>query len=137
MSDVKTDKFHGVEYWTSYPNDSSENAKSNFDLSFPIKGGTPKMYLTMIYSGDGWIFFDRIRILAEDKIIFDKNFSREEVTRDNGSGSVWELVTIKITDDIARMASKLGGAKKWPFVLAEIGFSITKWNPKKLIILQN
>ncbi len=112
MSSVTTDKFQGVEYWNSYPKDSITYGNSRFNLSIPMKKGAPEMHLVMSYSGDRWIFFDRIRILAEDEIIFDKKFSREEIARDHESGSVWELVNIKITDDIARMASKLGSAKQ-------------------------
>lgn len=88
MSSVTTDKFQGAEYWDSYPKDSITDAKSRFHLSIPMKGGVPEMHLVIRYSGDRWIFFDRIRILAEDEIIFDKKFSRGEIDRDHESGSV-------------------------------------------------
>lgn len=112
MGGVQIDKFNKVEFWNSYPANSSINSKTHFYLALPANDVAPIIRLVMSYSEDRWIFFNRIRILADENIVFDQIFSRDQIHRDNAASSVWEIAEIDVTDEIARIAAKIGSSKK-------------------------
>jgi hypothetical protein len=54
-------------------------------------GGAPVLHMRTIYFGDRWVFFEKVKIMADDEIVFEKNFSRSDIVRDNADGDVWEV----------------------------------------------
>lgn len=43
-----------------------------------------------VYYGKDWVFYDKIKVMADNEIVYEKNFSRQDVARHNSGGSVWE-----------------------------------------------
>lgn len=42
------------------------------------------------YYGNDWIFFDKVKVMTDDAVVYDRIFEHSEVTRNNSGGSVWE-----------------------------------------------
>jgi len=42
------------------------------------------------YFGDSWVFFDKVKVMADDEVVYQRSFSHRDVVRDNSAGSVWE-----------------------------------------------
>lgn len=67
-------------------------------------GRQPVLRMRSIYYGDRWVFYKKIKVLADNNIIYDRSFTRGEISRDNAGGSVWEVTDyIASADDIAAM----------------------------------
>ena len=71
--------------------------------------GTSRLVMIYLYTGDDWIFFDRITFLV-DGVRYTKTFSYSEVERDNDYGDVWEYCQdISVTDsDVAMLWDIIG-----------------------------
>ncbi len=54
-------------------------------------GGSPYLRMKNVYYGERWIFFQSVKVLADDEIVLEKVVSRRDITRDNAAGSVWEI----------------------------------------------
>jgi hypothetical protein len=64
------------------------------------------------YYGDEWIFYDQIKVMADDNIVYEKQFNYDEVRRDNSSGHVWETADyFALEDDIAALRKIAAAAK--------------------------
>jgi hypothetical protein len=53
--------------------------------------GEPFLRMRTIYFGDRWVFYEKVKIMADDEIVFEKDFRRSDIVRDNADGSVWEV----------------------------------------------
>ena len=62
--------------------------------------GNAWLRLVFHYTGDSWIFFKKITV-SVDVQNYVKDFDYFEVSRDNGSGDVWEYVDISMLRAIA------------------------------------
>jgi hypothetical protein len=54
-------------------------------------GDAPVLHMRTIYFGDRWVFYEKVKIMADDAIVFERNFSRSDIIRDNANGDVWEV----------------------------------------------
>lgn len=46
--------------------------------------------LSPVYYGDDWVFVDRIKVMADDEVVYEHDMARGELIRSNYGGSVWE-----------------------------------------------
>lgn len=112
MGGVEIDKFKSSQFWNSRPGDKEyRDPYTYFYLSSPSDKLSPKARLVIAYIGDRWVFFDRVQILADDDLVFDQRYNREEVSRDNGSSFVMEVVDMPVSEDLAKTAARIGAAK--------------------------
>ena len=50
----------------------------------------PLLRMRTVYFGDDWVFYDSVKVMVDDNVVYERSFSRADVARDNSSGSVWE-----------------------------------------------
>jgi hypothetical protein len=66
--------------------------RTNLDTYLAIPDGLPAILRVMpSYYGDDWIFFNTVKVMADDEIVYQKTFNHNDVLRDNANGSVWEI----------------------------------------------
>ena len=58
----------------------------------------PYARMKAIYFGDDWIFYDSIKVMVDDQVIYKNEFRRAEVARNNSGGSVWEVADYLAND---------------------------------------
>lgn len=52
--------------------------------------GSPVIRMREVYFGDDWVFVDKVRIMCDDEVIYERSFDHNEFVRNNSGGSVWE-----------------------------------------------
>lgn len=61
-------------------------------------GKLPYARIKTIYFGDDWIFYDSIKVMVDDQVIYKNEFRRADVARNNSGGSVWEVADYLAND---------------------------------------
>ncbi|VEB42996.1 Uncharacterised protein [Chromobacterium violaceum] len=85
--------------YSDYP----RGADVNFYIAL-VDYGQPEFFVKPVYKGDSWLFFDRVQFLADGVVVIDKKFKHDELSRDYGSGWVYESADfIAGGDDIAAL----------------------------------
>jgi hypothetical protein len=80
-----------IEKTSFYLSKNRNQSNSGIEAYIGISdGGSPYLRVRPIYYGDNWVFFDKIKVMANDEIVYEKTFPRSAVARDNAAGSVWE-----------------------------------------------
>jgi len=74
-------------------------------------GGSPYLRMKTVYYGDSWVFYDAVKIMADDEIVYEKAFNRRDISRDNEGGSVWEVADYLATPSDQAALGKISGAK--------------------------
>lgn len=99
---VQEDKVRGMSFYypSAFPYYTSSNKwavdKRSFVLPYMgMQGDDVWLRLLCHYTGDDWIFFEKITFAVDDQRFY-KYFSYYDVTRDNGGGDVWEYVDIDV-----------------------------------------
>jgi len=60
--------------------------------------------MMVMYHGSRWIFYDHIKIMADDQIVYQRTYRRSEIKRDNEARSVWEVADyVAQPDDLASL----------------------------------
>lgn len=68
--------------------------------------GLPILRMKTAYFGDDWIFYDSVKIMVDDSVIYGRDFRRTDIDRDNSSGKVWEVVDYVANDlELAALAA--------------------------------
>ena len=67
--------------------------------------------LVFYYTGDSWIFFKKITVSVDGQN-YVKDFDYFEVSRDNGSGDVWEYVDISPSTTDINMLRAIAASKE-------------------------
>lgn len=81
-------------------------SRSGIDAYVSLPDNTlPLLRMKPIYFGDNWIFYESIKIMVDDVIVYERAFKRSDIVRDNSAGSVWE------TADFVAKESELGVLK--------------------------
>lgn len=108
---VETDKVEGVTWYkpSTYPR--YVNSRSYVLPYIGQSGSSEWLRLRFNYTGDDWVFFEKITVWIDGKSYY-KTFSYNEVERDNGSGDVWEWVDISVTDSDMEMLEKIVQSKE-------------------------
>jgi len=108
------DPFQKVSFYNSIPKGDITKSKTYFYLVKPEAGSSPPfLRLVVEYIGEGWIFFDRVQVLAGSDIVLDRQFQHSEVKRTSIYGSiVSETIDFKVDAPVAVGALKIAqGAK--------------------------
>ena len=84
-----------MEKTTFYLSSAGKSLKTGVGTYIGLADGkAPYLRMNTIYYGDRWIFFDKVKIMADDAIVFERQFRRSAITRDNTAGAVWEIADI-------------------------------------------
>ena len=83
------DKMEGVSFFVNKKRIHLEPRLEAY-LSVPDNS---RVYLRVnpTYYGDDWVFYDSIKVMADDKVVYERDMQRKDVVRDNSGGSVWEV----------------------------------------------
>jgi hypothetical protein len=52
--------------------------------------GLPILRMKATYFGSTWVFYDKVKIMADDVVVYDREFEHGRVHHNNSGGSVWE-----------------------------------------------
>jgi hypothetical protein len=86
----KRDKVEKISFYSPKNQDGAHTNLRAY-LSVPDDG---PVFLRMmpLYYGDHWIFFTSLKVMADDEIVYEKNFDLNQVHRDNADEDVWEYI---------------------------------------------
>jgi len=59
----------------------------------------PFLRIRATYFGDDWIFFDSVKTMVDDIVVYGRKFQRPDIVRQNAGGSVWETADYVVGDD--------------------------------------
>lgn len=89
-----------MEKTTFYTSRGANNPKTQLGAYLGIAdGGSPYLRMRTVYYGGRWIFYDHIKVMADDQIVYEKTYRRQDMTRDNEAGSVWEVADYNAKPD--------------------------------------
>jgi hypothetical protein len=74
--------------------------------------GQPYVRVKSNFYGPSWVFFEHMKIMSDDSIIYERRFPYSEVVRDNSGGSVWETVDFAAEQDEFIALRKIAAASK-------------------------
>lgn len=63
-----------------------------------------------MYFSKSWVFFRRIKIMADNEVVYEKETARP--VHDNSGGDVWETADYVATDNDIEALRKISSAKK-------------------------
>lgn len=92
-----------MERISFYTNREREILSTKLEAYLSVPDATPAILrIRPMYYGTDWIFFDHIKVMADDEVIYEQTI--ENPIRDNGSGSVWETADYAVRlADLAAM----------------------------------
>lgn len=82
------DKMEGISFYSTKDRSHLSSTLEAY-ISLP-DGMMPLLRMKSTYYGDSWIFYDSIKIMADDVVIYDRVFKHDEVRHHNYSSAVWE-----------------------------------------------
>jgi hypothetical protein len=98
----KKDKIEKVSFYTA-PNTNIFDDHLSTYLVVSDTGQT-LLRVQVAFHGATWIFWDKLKVMSDDVISYEKNFSHSEVSRDNNTAGVFESVDILAREiDIASL----------------------------------
>ena len=110
--ELKRDKMEKVTaYWTR--NKLKMMLLRNERLSASIylpDGRPPTLHIAIAYSGDNWIFVDRVKVMSDDVVVYEKSFERSSVKR-SGGHTVLESVEYPARSNDLDALRKIAGAR--------------------------
>jgi len=71
----------------------------------------PLLRMKATYFGDDWVFYDSIKIMVDDQVIYERGFRHSDVARNNSSGSVWETADYPANEDELRALAAIAKSK--------------------------
>lgn len=98
--DLERDKVEKISFYSAKGNDRLKSRLEAY-ISLP-DGALPLLRMKPIYFGDNWIFYESIKVMVDDSVIYERAFNRSDIVRDNSAGSVWE------TADFVAKESEIG-----------------------------
>jgi hypothetical protein len=104
----KRDKIEKTTFYMAQNDGLRTQVGAYFGLA---DGGSPYLRMKTVYYGDNWVFYDAVKIMADDEIVYEKAFNRRDVTRDNEGGSVWEVADYVATPTDQAALAKISAAK--------------------------
>lgn len=87
--EVKRDKIEKITFY-SPPGADAPKTHITAYIGLPDSDG-PYIRVRAIYLSSDWIFYKKIKVMADDVIILEKQFEHSDVDRDNNGGVVWEV----------------------------------------------
>ena len=111
------DKVRGISFyypsaWKFYSNGSWVADQRCFLLPY-IGREANQVWMRMVfnYTGDDWVFFDRVTVAADEER-FNKSFNYFDMVRDNGGGDVWEYIDLDAYDSDIKMLQAIANSKE-------------------------
>ena len=111
------DKVRGISFyypsaWKFYSNGSWVADQRCFLLPY-IGRDSNQVWMRMVfnYTGDDWVFFDRVTVAADEER-FNKSFNYFDMVRDKGGGDVWEYIDLDVYDSDIKMLQAIANSKE-------------------------
>lgn len=107
--DEERDKMEKVSFYTS----KNQNYLSSRLVAYISLSDNymPLLRVKPTYYGDDWVFFESVKVMADDVVIYDRLFKRSDVVRDNSGGSVWESADYLASDSELAMLKAIANSK--------------------------
>jgi hypothetical protein len=107
--DQNRDKMEGV---TFYSPKGLQRTTSSFEayVALPDKE-LPTLRMRSTYLGERWIFYSQIKVMADDKIVYEREFKSQSIKRDNSGRQVWEVSDIPVEAQELAALKAIAGAK--------------------------
>jgi len=105
--DVERDKMERVTFYSSK---GMPRLTPSLDAYIALPDEKmPALRMRSIYSAKRWMFYDQVKIMADDVIVYDRSFKHREVQHNNSGGQVWE--TADFSAEAAELAALTAIAK--------------------------
>lgn len=86
--DEERDKMEGISFYSTKNMPALDSSVDAY-ISLP-DARLPLLRMKATYFGDNWVFYDKIKIMADDAVVYERDFEHGQVHHDNSGGSVWE-----------------------------------------------
>jgi hypothetical protein len=107
---VERDKMEKISLYTA-PKRNRFTTRLEAYISLPDGRGA-LLHGYAVYYGEHWLFYDHIKVVADDEIIYEKHFPYGAVKQDNGRGSVAEIADYLCSPSDIAALEKLSAAKE-------------------------
>ncbi|HGL5386841.1 hypothetical protein [Burkholderia orbicola] len=109
--DVNRDKMEKVSFYTpKIPSD--EWVKQSLGVYLSIPDGSRVIFrIYPHYTGSDWIFFQRVKVMADDQIVYEKDFPYSEMNHSNNYGRVYESADYAAKDVDIEAMRRIAAAK--------------------------
>ncbi|QIX17328.1 hypothetical protein [Burkholderia multivorans] len=109
--EVNRDKMEKVSFYTPrIPLEEWANQPLGVYLSIP-DGYRVIFRVHPHYTGSDWIFFQKIKVMADDQIVYEREFPYADMVRTNSYGSVYESTDYAAKDADIEAMRKIAAAK--------------------------
>jgi hypothetical protein len=96
------DKMESISFYTVKSDNMANTGLSTY-VAVPDQGRAIFRVMPHFHA-DTWIFFNQIKVMADDKIVYDKSFQSVKMSHDNNSAGVFESIDYAADpSDIAAM----------------------------------
>lgn len=89
---LERDKMENISFYTVKAPANFKPELSGY-LAVPDKS-KPVFRVVFTYRGEKWVFFESVKVMADDQVVFERPFLRSEIARDNSAGLVLEYADI-------------------------------------------
>ncbi|WP_155638697.1 hypothetical protein [Burkholderia territorii] len=108
--EVERDKIEKVTFYSPKTNSNEwSNQYLGVYISIP-DGKGPIFRIYPHYQGDDWIFFDHLKVMADNEIVYEKDYSNSNMRRDAKSSRVYESTDYAAKDDDIAAMRKIAAA---------------------------
>lgn len=109
--ELSRDKMEKVSFYTpKTPLDDWTKQPIGTYISIP-DGSRAFFRIYPHYTGDSWIFFQKVKVMADDQIVYTKDFPYESMHHSNSGGYVYESADYAAKDDDIEAMRKIATAK--------------------------
>ena len=105
---LERDKIEKVRFYSARP--PKLTTKVDAYIALP-DDKLPFLRMKTTYFGDDWVFYDSVKVMVDDQIIYEKNFRRSDIATNNSGGSVWEVADFVVDDAELRALTAIASAK--------------------------
>ncbi|SEN54749.1 zinc-ribbon domain-containing protein [Duganella sp. CF517] len=107
---LSRDKMEKISFYTA-PNTNIFDDHLSTYLAV-TETGRAILRVQVAFHGDTWIFWDKFKVMADDSIAYERDFSYGKVSRDNNTAGVFENIDIPASElDIASLRT-IANSKK-------------------------
>lgn len=99
---VSADQVRGYTFYQSPAKPRYANTRSYMLPYIGTDGDNEWLKVRLLYTNDDWVFFESVTFAVDGKRYY-KFFNYFDITRDNGSGDVWEVIDFSPTEEDIEM----------------------------------
>lgn len=107
--DEERDKMERISFYSAKHRAYLVSALETY-ISLP-DDSLPILRIKSTYFGSDWVFYDSIKVMADEVVVYDHSFSHSDVRRDNSGGSVWEVGDYYAKEPDLAALKKIASAK--------------------------